>query len=134
MAYQGAGIGAIETEDLDRRLGVHGLCVCESADRSVGDARRCHAGASHCESRGEHGVGDAEGMAEWRGAVVLQWLLKLLPQIAGRRMIPPSALSRELGQNLMPQAVRQNTERTDRWSGTSDLTFSLHLHICVVTT
>lgn len=83
MAYQSAGVGAIQTEDLDRRLGVNALGLCESADGSVGEARSCHAGASDGEATGEHGGGD--GVGEWMeggdALLLAQWQSKLVGRL-----------------------------------------------------
>lgn len=54
-AYQSAGVGAIEAEERDRRLGVSGLRGGGVASRrGERDARSCHAGRAGCDTTGEH--------------------------------------------------------------------------------
>lgn len=81
MAYKSAGVGAIEAEDLDRRLGVDGLSICEATDRSVGDAWSCHAGASSGEATGEHIGGDVEGRWSGGGGDVLAMAAKASSEV-----------------------------------------------------
>jgi hypothetical protein len=64
MAYQSAGVGAIEAEERDRRLGVGGRLrgLSVAAGGSNGDARSCHSGSPSRYTGGEHGCGCVSGV------------------------------------------------------------------------
>lgn len=91
MAYQSTRVGAIETEDLDRRLGVDSFGLCETAHGGVGEARSCRAGAAGGDSTGEHLVGSAvKGRWEGGGGVCLR---AMASSFGGRKAAEPGKSS-----------------------------------------